>query len=193
MRPCAVARPARLAAWARPRFRRMVMASSMLPLASLSAALHSIIPAPVLSRSCLTCSAVIADVAISRLLRTQKAPAGWPAQTLSACALGASGGWRRLAPLGPHRRSQPGGGIGFGRFLGARRFFLRNSRFAHPAAGVDGLANLRREQPDRSKRVVVARNDEVDFIGVAVGVDHADDGNLQLARLVDGDLLLARV
>src|SRR5688572_225197 len=42
----------------------------MLPFASVSAALHSIIPAPVLSRSCLTCSAVIfAIVAISISLR----------------------------------------------------------------------------------------------------------------------------
>jgi hypothetical protein len=37
------------------------------------------------------------------------------------------------------------------------------------------------------------RDHEVDLVGVAVGVDDADDGNLQLARLVDGDLLLAGV
>ena len=52
--PCAVARPARLAAKANPRLRSSVTASSMLPSASVSAALHSIMPAPVLSRSCFT-------------------------------------------------------------------------------------------------------------------------------------------
>ena len=35
--------------------------------------------------------------------------------------------------------------------------------------------------------------DEVDLVGIAVGVDDADHRDLQLARLVDGDLFLARV
>ena len=49
------------------------------------------------------------------------------------------------------------------------------------------------EQPDRAQRVVVAGDDVVDFVGIAVGVDDADDRDLQLARLVDRDLLLAGV
>ena len=60
MMPLLVARPARLAAEARPFFRRISMAFSMSPPASVSAALQSIMPAPVLSRSCFTISAVIA-------------------------------------------------------------------------------------------------------------------------------------
>ena len=64
MAPCAVVRPARLAACASPRLRSSVIASSMLPFASVSAALHSIMPAPVLSRSCFTCAAEISIVAI---------------------------------------------------------------------------------------------------------------------------------
>ena len=59
MRPSLVARPAFLAAEARPRLRRIVFASSKLPLASVSAALHSIIPAPVWSRSFFTSAAVM--------------------------------------------------------------------------------------------------------------------------------------
>lgn len=54
MSPSLVARPAFFAALARPRFRRMVFASSKSPTASVSAALHSIMPAPVWSRSFLT-------------------------------------------------------------------------------------------------------------------------------------------
>ncbi len=64
---------------------------------------------------------------------------------------------------------------------------------AESAARDDGLGNLRREQPDRPQRIVVAGDHEVDFVGIAVGVHDADDGNLELARLVDRDLLLARV
>ena len=63
-----MARPARLAACARPRLRSSVIASSMLPFASVSAALHSIMPAPVLSRSCFTWSAVISAIVESLVL-----------------------------------------------------------------------------------------------------------------------------
>ncbi len=59
MSPSLIARPAFLAALARPRFRRIRLASSKLPLASVRAALHSIIPAPVWSRSFFTSAAVI--------------------------------------------------------------------------------------------------------------------------------------
>src|SRR5687767_7075563 len=88
MTPWAVARPARLAACASPRLRRSVVASSMSPLASVNAALHSIIPAPVLSRSCFTCSAVIAIVV--KLRRTSEAApptAEQPHASLVQCLL----------------------------------------------------------------------------------------------------------
>ncbi len=67
MSPSLVARPAFLAADASPRLRRMVFASSKSPLASVRAVLHSIIPAPVWSRSFFTMSAVIGFVAIIRV------------------------------------------------------------------------------------------------------------------------------
>ena len=42
-------------------------------------------------------------------------------------------------------------------------------------------------------RVVVAGDDVVDLVRVAVGVDEADDRDLELARLLDDDRLLAGV
>ena len=89
--------------------------------------------------------------------------------------------------------SEPGCLIRGGRFFGCTRIVLGDSRLAHLAAADDRVGNLRCEQPDRTQRIVVARDDVVDFVRVAVGVDDADHRNLQLARLVDGDLFLARV
>ena len=66
--PSLATRPARLAACARPFLRRISTAFSMSPPDSSSAALQSIMPAPVLSRSSFTCAAV---AAIS-LLRNRK-------------------------------------------------------------------------------------------------------------------------
>src|SRR3990172_2474263 len=57
MSPSLVSRPDFLAADARPFLRRTVVAASRSPFASWSAALHSIKPTPVFSRSSFTCSA----------------------------------------------------------------------------------------------------------------------------------------
>jgi hypothetical protein len=57
----------------------------------------------------------------------------------------------------------------------------------------DGVGDLAGEQPDGPQRVVVAGDDVVHFIRIAVGVDHRYDGNAQLARLLDGDRLLVGV
>src|SRR3954468_20833855 len=62
MSPSEVARPAFFAALASPLLRRIVLASSKLPLASSRAALQSIMPAPVWSRSFFTSAALIAMV-----------------------------------------------------------------------------------------------------------------------------------
>src|SRR5690606_5283171 len=64
---------------------------------------------------------------------------------------------------------------------------------AHAAAGDHGVGDARREQADGPERVVVARDGVVHLVGVAVGVDDADNRNLELARLVHGDLLVTRV
>src|SRR5512147_2497364 len=59
MRPCEAVRPERVSAFAMPDLRSTSTALSMSPEASVRAFLHSIIPAPVFSRSVLTSSAVI--------------------------------------------------------------------------------------------------------------------------------------
>ena len=81
-RPSLVARPAFLAAAARPRVRRMSVAPAMSPSASTRAFLHSIMPAPVASRSSLTIAAVMFAI-------TQQPPRLQPPQR------------------GPQRTSQP--------------------------------------------------------------------------------------
>src|ERR1700754_4006003 len=52
-------------------------------------------------------------------------------------------------------------------------------RLLHVAAADPRGGDARREQPDRAQRVVVAGDDEVDFVGVAVGVDDPDHRDLQ--------------
>src|ERR1051325_6666833 len=56
--PSAATRPSFFLADVRPRSRKISLARSSLPSASISAFLHSIIPAPVFSRSALTAAAV---------------------------------------------------------------------------------------------------------------------------------------
>src|ERR671929_23707 len=80
MIPSFVDRPAFLVACARPRFRRIVVASSMFPLASVSAALHSIMPAPVASRSCFTIPAVISIPSHSLVVTLARIIGEQPAQ-----------------------------------------------------------------------------------------------------------------
>src|SRR5579875_2429124 len=56
-----------------------------------------------------------------------------------------------------------------------------------------GVGHDAAHQPARPDRVVVARYDVVDHVGVAVRVDHRDHGDAQLVRLGDRDVLLLRV
>src|SRR6185436_17711718 len=192
--PSLAIRPAFFAALARPRLRRIVFASSKSPFASLSAFLHSIMPAPVWSRSFFTMSAVIAVVAIAVSPEPKKTPAPIRGRRLSGELLrglrGSRGRFaaRPLRPPGPARIRFLRGGV-LGRFAGV----LGVDRLLHVAAGDHRVGDPRREQPDRAQRVVVAGNDQVDFVGIAVGVDDANHRNLQLARLVDGNLFLLGV
>src|ERR1017187_995993 len=64
MRPLRVARPALLPAEEMPRLRRTTSPSAKSPLASTSAFLHSIMPAPVRSRSSFTSAAVISIIEV---------------------------------------------------------------------------------------------------------------------------------
>ena len=53
----------------------------------------------------------------------------------------------------------------------------------------DSVGDDAGQQRDRTDGVVVARDREVDLVGIAVGVEDADDRDVQLARLVDGEVL----
>jgi hypothetical protein len=75
IRPSAAVRPAFLSAFAMPFLRSQSTASSRLPLVSASAALQSIMPAPVMSRSCLTCAAeMLIFVSFLHFLKRRGAP-----------------------------------------------------------------------------------------------------------------------
>src|SRR5688500_17105079 len=69
MRPSAATRPAFLSALARPCLRSHSAEMSSSPLFSVSAFLHSIMPAPVRSRSSLTRDAVISAITVPRIQR----------------------------------------------------------------------------------------------------------------------------
>src|SRR5437763_14318943 len=59
---------------------------------------------------------------------------------------------------------------------------------------LDGrVRDLGAEEPDGADGVVVAGDDVVDALGIAVRVDQRDDGNAEARRLVDGDMLLLRI
>ncbi len=56
-----------------------------------------------------------------------------------------------------------------------------------------GVGDDARQQRDGADRVVVARDRVLDLVRVAVGVEDADDRDAELARLVDGEVLLLGV
>ena len=159
----------------------------MSPLASTSADLQSIIPAPVSSRSLRTTSAVMLLMIPSSIQLTGgdvsavvKSPGGRLAAPrggdVSPGRLG-PGNVRPSARRGPVRdRRAPGGGPAARR---RRRLGLGQLRLAQAAAGEHRVGDLAREQPDRAQGVVVARDQQVDLVRVAVGVDDADDGDLR--------------
>ena len=68
-RPSAATRPAFFAAFAKPFVRNQSIACSILPSASFNAALQSIMPAPVVSRSSFTMLAVISAISLASNLR----------------------------------------------------------------------------------------------------------------------------
>src|SRR4029077_17930912 len=119
-----------------------------------------------------------------RQRRSRLTPASWPPRAGpdgSGASGGGGGGGRRAA-----RRA--------GRaMVAAVAGVVTAVGVGDAAAGDDRVGDLAGEQPDGAQRIVVARDDEVDFVGIAVGVDDADDRDLELARLVDGNLFLAGV
>src|SRR4029077_15269418 len=106
-----------------------------------------------------------------------------------------------------------GGGLHVGNFLGRHGFdrgglgaggeqlalpfgyrFLAGRGGAAAGGGQqtcgDGLGDHLGQQRGGADRVVVTGYRVVDLIGIAVGVEHRDDGDVQLAGLADGDVLL---
>src|SRR5918994_2691574 len=164
MSPWSAERSARPAAEARPFVRRISSALSMSPSASCSAFLQSIIPAPVRSRSSLTCFAVISAIA-------------------SALVLDRFGG-----SLGLFGNDELGLGLDLGTG-GARHDGLAALL---PALG-EGVGDQPGDQRDRADRVVVAGDHEVHLVGITVRIDDRDDRDAELTCLVDGDVLLLGV
>src|SRR5579875_667354 len=207
MTPCFVERLSFLVAAAMPRLRRITSAASMSPFASTSAFLHSIMPAPVRSRSALTICAVISGIVIlsvraglektgrpqTATARSSELPvrvsAAWLCQAGSDClfdrgrlATRSLAGRRFGFASGQALRHQLFGVLGieimailfrrmFGRALIFTHNFLRREfRFGgERLAFNDCIRNLGREQADGAQRVVIAGDNVIDFVGIAVG------------------------
>src|SRR5258708_37244037 len=185
-RPSQAARPAFLAAAARPFLRRISRALWASPLASTSADLHSIMPAPVSSRSLRTISAEIlmrnsSMNAMNRHENREDGPATVP--------------WRSTPPSG--RGGGGGGGPGLGPAhlapFAARRRRLRRPRLAEAPSGPHRVRHSAGEEAYGAQGVVVPRYHHVHLVGVAVRVHHAHHRDPQLAGLGHRDRLLAGI
>ena len=92
-----------------------------------------------------------------------------------------------------------------GRLVGRRLFGGRTVAVAVRARGgelllghlalacSDAVGDRSHDQAARADRVVVARNDEVGLVRIAVRVDQRDDRDAEPARLADGELLLPEI
>src|SRR6266436_2112874 len=109
-----------------------------------------------------------------------------PALTAAAPALSAAPPVSPAAPLGGVVAILAVLALGLLRLAGVMRLVA-----GLPLEGC--LRDLAAEEPDGADGVVVAGDDVVDALGVAVRVHQRDDGNAQARRLVDGDVLLLRV
>src|SRR5688500_18370389 len=160
------------------------MALSMSPLTSVSAFLQSDMPAPVRSRRSLIIVALI-SIELS------------PFRSRLLCVRG--GRCLRVEHAAARRHLDA-------RTITTRRHVnhalaLVLTLLATVASGLlpdlrtddRGVGDARREQLDRADRVVVTGDDVIDPIRIAVGIGDRDDRNLELARLVDGNVLLVRV
>src|SRR5215470_5513592 len=80
-----------------------------------------------------------------------------------------------------------GGLIGGSLLVGNLRLLVERAAFG------DGIGNLGGEEADGAQRVIVARNDPIHHVGIAVGVHDRDDRDAHAAGFLDGDLLGIRV
>src|SRR3954452_19125512 len=192
--PCAATRPAFLSALAKPCCRSRSIALSMLPSVSWRARLHSIMPAPVFSRSVFTWSAVIATILTTSLVYGVRRKGGERPIVSDApglfCVFCCSGGchhfrfrcrddfgsrcrgnFRNEIALGNHWRLDD-----FIRSLHVQLAIGTRCFSAHSALDC-GIGNACGDQTDRANRIVVGGDDEIDRIGIAVGVSDGDDRN----------------
>ena len=146
IRPSAATRPAFFAALARPLVRSQSTAASMSPLVSVSAALQSIMPAPVFSRSSFTMLAVMSPSYLT-FVRVRRLDVGRP----QACAPAVATGRGYLGPDLCRRLAPAFGAVG-GR---ARRFALERRLDRALLGGADDPCPQRpapREMPSIAAR-----------------------------------------
>ena len=100
---------------------------------------------------------------------------------------------RFLGDVGRHLGLVRSGLLGRGSVavLAARRAELLLGHLA--LAGGDPVGNRPHDQAAGADCVVVARDDEVGLVRIAVGVDERDDRHAEPARLAHGELLLAEI
>src|SRR5690606_31272325 len=207
-RPSAATRLAFLSALARPCLRSHSAAALTSPLFSVSAFLHSIMPAPVRSRSSLTWDAVIWAMGVPLAGAGRGYALSWRGRVTPDLLGGGGLGRSRLLT---------GGGC-FGSRLVACGFLLGRSLAGGATrlvtvglAGVEvlfadagggrrsrlafqhGVGRGARVQLDRADGVVVARAGVVDQGRVIVGVDHGDHRDAELLGFLDRDVLVADV
>ena len=203
--------------------RRISTALSKSPSASSSAFLQSIIPAPVsvpelldvrgsevshgrslLRRRRRYCGQWrVADGAGGSVRRVGASAAGAsPASAGAASAAAASrpAPRRRRRPRPPAASASPRGRAARAPTRPAARPRRRSAarpraaapeRAIRPSATASAMTRV--SSAARADRVVVARDRVVDLVRVAVGVEHRDDRDAQLAGLADGDVLLLGV
>src|SRR5512143_1031763 len=167
------------AAAARPFFRRWSIAASMSPSDAVSAALQSIKPAPVFSRSSLT----IPDVICIPLDLPDRSGRSGPEL------------FRRRGDLRPRGRLRCDGDFLVPLGGDERYGDLRRRRLLVDAGGVflrigrlpleDRVRHFGEEQLDRADGVVVPGDHDVDQVGGAVRVHDGDDGDPQPPALED--------
>src|SRR5579884_2059096 len=173
MTPWLATRPAFFWARSSPCLCRISSALPRSPPASSSARRQSITPAPVFSRSSLIAFVLIAAID-GALLFAYSTAGDARRRCVDGLGLGNVVLDRLFHPVGCRLT-----------FLGFRQLGL-----AHLLALDHRVGDLAGEQLDGADRVVVGRNRVVDLLRVAIRVDDRDEGDLEPARLRDGDLLL---
>src|SRR6185312_5416644 len=185
-RPSAAIRPAFFDAADKPLVRSQSIAFSRSPWTSFSAFLQSIMPAPVFSRSSLTSDAVIS--AILQLHQYKWGRSCGPAPEL------VRGG---PALFGRRCLGARAVGLGGGNIVGRRLVELAHVAAGSGDLGADAVEHRGRHQVAIERhgadRVIVARDREVDAVGIGVAVEHRHDRNAALAGFLHGDSFLVGV